>query len=416
MFTPLCRSHTQTRATGHTHERGDTPDSIVDRARDLLRRGESSRPADYDKFNWISDANGVLKSAHRQEINAQITELKCRTGAEMSVVILGDVEDTGYFRNRAKFTRSLFNHWGVGRRGINDGVVIVVFVDGRRVEIVTGRGITRSIPDSFLHDVNGRMIARFKHGRYGCGVEVGVSALTSRLAHHVGKDWVATVPSELPRHGAYSGGKGHRSWWSWFRGQDADDQVLSCGLALFLFFLWLCVLKNKWNERKRRQCTEPCCAGEASRKRVQMVSLNYADATTVDEIKFFKSRMTLCNTTEASLGTCGFERLTCPGCHCERLLRSERGCCGRNVAAHTCERCRCHTRQEESHTEVAATKNTEGVERHNSRCGHCDQCKTWTSVIGRLSLSDRLSDTSGSGGGGFSGGDCDDGGGAGGSW
>ena len=106
----------------------------------------------------------------------------------MAIVCLEDLD--GQARNMGGgpphcyglFTEWLFDEWGVGRKEQNDGVMLVLFRRGRRVEIRTGKGLKYKLPESFLQSVvDQRMIPAFKEGRHANGVEVGAGAILRRL-------------------------------------------------------------------------------------------------------------------------------------------------------------------------------------------------------------------------------------------
>ena len=83
----------------------------------------------------------------------------------------------------ARFTDRLGNQWGVGRRGINDGIVLLVAPNDRRARISVGSGLTRQLPDAVCQQVMSQvMIPAFKAGKVGLGIERGVAALLGRLS------------------------------------------------------------------------------------------------------------------------------------------------------------------------------------------------------------------------------------------
>jgi len=88
---------------------------------------------------WVVDLAGVLNAETVQDINDACDEVRRRTGGEVAVVIMPKVR--GGKTAVKPFTTALFNHWGLGDRYKNNGVVVFVSVGDRRVEIEVGKGL-----------------------------------------------------------------------------------------------------------------------------------------------------------------------------------------------------------------------------------------------------------------------------------
>lgn len=72
---------------------------------------------------------------------------------------------------------------GIGRKGINDGIVILVAPTDRKARIAVGYGLEARLPNAFCQEVMVRkMIPAFAQGQIGAGIEAGVSAIMDRLS------------------------------------------------------------------------------------------------------------------------------------------------------------------------------------------------------------------------------------------
>lgn len=91
---------------------------------------------------WVSDPAGAI-SARQADINALISELERETSAEIAVVVLPSI---GEFVPK-EFATELFNHWGVGKKGKDNGILVLQILDQRRIEIETGYGLEGALPD-----------------------------------------------------------------------------------------------------------------------------------------------------------------------------------------------------------------------------------------------------------------------------
>jgi uncharacterized protein len=78
----------------------------------------------------------------------------------------------------------LFNAWGVGKRDTNNGVLLVVATDDRRLRIVTGRGLADRLSDGAASEIIGGTITPlFKDGRTRDGVLAGLDEIRRKLGH-----------------------------------------------------------------------------------------------------------------------------------------------------------------------------------------------------------------------------------------
>ncbi|MFS8779687.1 TPM domain-containing protein [Synechococcus sp. W55.1] len=138
---------------------------------------------------WVSDTANILSSSTENELNRLITQLEQRTSAEMAVVT---VPNTQGYATPKDFTTQLFNYWGIGKAGQNNGVLFLISVGDRRVEIETGTGLTTILPNSRVQQIIDRQILpKFRDGDFDGGTLAGVRQLTSVLQGQP----VANVPA-----------------------------------------------------------------------------------------------------------------------------------------------------------------------------------------------------------------------------
>jgi hypothetical protein len=77
---------------------------------------------------------GVLSPEHKARLNRLIDQLERDTGAEIAVVILRRTQGA----TPKEYATELFNRWGVGKREADNGVLMLVALGDRRVEIENG--------------------------------------------------------------------------------------------------------------------------------------------------------------------------------------------------------------------------------------------------------------------------------------
>lgn len=132
---------------------------------DALR--QSLRPA-----GNVNDFAGVLSRSERAALEDRTVELRHKTGAQFAVVILKSLEG-GQIDD---FTNKLFAQWGVGEKGKNNGVMLLVALKDRKARIEVGYGLEPVLPDALAGRVLDEMLfPAFKRQQYAQGLTLAVA-------------------------------------------------------------------------------------------------------------------------------------------------------------------------------------------------------------------------------------------------
>ena len=140
--------------------------------------GVADVPNPRSRDAWVSDSAGVLDDAAEARIDAMIQALHDRSGVEIAVVTADQVDDTP-----KAFATKLFNHWGIGQAAHDNGLLVLLVMGERRLEMETGIGMENVLPGDWLVEMQGRvMVPRFKEGSFGAGLEDGLAAVIEKLS------------------------------------------------------------------------------------------------------------------------------------------------------------------------------------------------------------------------------------------
>ncbi len=100
------------------------------------------------------------------------------TGAQVVLAIFPSLEG----QSLEDFSIRLAEKWRVGQKGLDDGAIVLVFVQDRKLRIEVGYGLEGAIPDIEAARIIREVIApRFREGRFAAGLEAGVRALYARV-------------------------------------------------------------------------------------------------------------------------------------------------------------------------------------------------------------------------------------------
>src|SRR5438445_7278994 len=77
----------------------------------------------------------------------------------------------------------LFNQWRLGQKGFDNGVLLVVFVQDRKLRFEIGYGLEAVVPDAAAGQIIRQVIAPyFREQRFAAGLEAAASAIYARIA------------------------------------------------------------------------------------------------------------------------------------------------------------------------------------------------------------------------------------------
>lgn len=122
----------------------------------------------------ISDFAGVLKPEEIAAMQSRIAQSRQKDSAKLAVVVLPSLE-CGQIDD---FTNKLFRKWGVGDRGKNNGILLLVALRDRKARIEVGYGMEPILPDALAGRVlDEQLFPSFKQGRYGQGLTQAVNRI-----------------------------------------------------------------------------------------------------------------------------------------------------------------------------------------------------------------------------------------------
>ncbi len=127
---------------------------------------------------YTSDPSGILSAQARDTIDAICARLERETGIETAVVLLPSIgQDTPF-----DFAQNLFRHWGIGKKKSNNGLLVLLVMDQRRVRFHTGYGIEGWLTDAMSKRIQmSVMVPAFKRNDWDGGMTAGMRAVSTVL-------------------------------------------------------------------------------------------------------------------------------------------------------------------------------------------------------------------------------------------
>ncbi|WP_187443997.1 TPM domain-containing protein [Sphingobacterium phlebotomi] len=127
---------------------------------------------------YVSNPDDILSSATVDQLNLFSTGIDKVSGAEYAVVVVNDFEGYDVF----EFALQLFNTWGIGKQGQNNGLLLFIAKDRREYRFISGYGMEAIFPDVYLRRIGEKyLVPHFKTGDYDGGVLEASSAIQQAL-------------------------------------------------------------------------------------------------------------------------------------------------------------------------------------------------------------------------------------------
>lgn len=162
-------------------------------------------PAIPEAAGFVNDHANLLDAPTRAQLEGFLDQVKKKTGAEFAILT---VQTTAPLEP-VEYKVRVFEQWGLGRAGEDDGLLMLVAMDEREVRFETGYGLEGVLPDGLQSRIFRRVIQpRFREGDFAGGIVEGAKECAARIAAErgVAVEWDG-------REVRYSGGRGQVPIW-----------------------------------------------------------------------------------------------------------------------------------------------------------------------------------------------------------
>lgn len=124
----------------------------------------------------VVDTTGTLDAATVQRLESQALALQQRKGSQLQVLVV----PTTMPEDIAQYAVRVYDEWRLGREDVDDGVLLVVAIDDRRVRIEVGYGLEGAIPDATASRViQEYLVPRFRAGDFAGGIVEATGVLVA---------------------------------------------------------------------------------------------------------------------------------------------------------------------------------------------------------------------------------------------
>ena len=122
----------------------------------------------------VTDLTQTLSPQQKEQLEAKLAAFELRKGSQIVVLILPSTQP----EDIAQYAIRVADQWKIGRKKIDDGLLLIVAKQDRKLRIEVGYGLEGAIPDLTAKRVINEVISpKFKQGDYFAGLDAGLDRL-----------------------------------------------------------------------------------------------------------------------------------------------------------------------------------------------------------------------------------------------
>jgi uncharacterized protein len=126
----------------------------------------------------VNDLAGIVPAPVRERLEARLEDVERRTGAQVAVLTVDSLDGDTI----EDFAVRVFQTWKLGRRDVNDGALLLVARQERRMRIEVGYGLEDRLTDARSRQILDDLVRpHFRDGNFGAGVEAGVDGIVKTI-------------------------------------------------------------------------------------------------------------------------------------------------------------------------------------------------------------------------------------------
>lgn len=122
----------------------------------------------------VTDLTATLDAQQTQTMESRLEALEAEKGAQLAVLIVPTTQP----ETIEQFGIRVVEAWQLGRKGVDDGALLLIAKDDRALRIEVGYGLEGALSDATANRIVEEIIVpRFKSGEFYPGIEAGVEAI-----------------------------------------------------------------------------------------------------------------------------------------------------------------------------------------------------------------------------------------------
>ena len=131
-----------------------------------------------DLSKRVTDLTGTLTAAQSEALENRLAAFEKEKGSQIAVLIIATTQP----EDIAAYAIRVADAWKVGRKNIDDGAILIVAKNDRRLRLEVGYGLEGVIPDAVAKRIIAETITPyFKQGAFAAGIDAGVTQIMALI-------------------------------------------------------------------------------------------------------------------------------------------------------------------------------------------------------------------------------------------
>ncbi|HEX5538551.1 MAG TPA: YgcG family protein [Methylophilaceae bacterium] len=145
----------------------------------------------------VTDLTGTLTPDQQAALENKLAAFEAQKGSQIAVLIVPTTQPEAI----EQYSIRVVDQWQLGRKGVDDGVLVLLAKDDRKARIEVGYGLEGVLPDVIAKRIiENVMIPQFRQGDYYAGLDAGIDSIMSVIQGE-------PLPAPQQRQA-----NGHNSW------------------------------------------------------------------------------------------------------------------------------------------------------------------------------------------------------------
>lgn len=122
----------------------------------------------------VTDLTQTLSAAEQTQLEQKLAAFEVRKGSQIALLIVPTTQP----EDIAQYSLRVVEKWKIGREKVDDGLLVLVAKDDRKMRIEVGYGLEGAVPDLYAKRIISEVIGpQFKQGDYFGGLDAGLNSL-----------------------------------------------------------------------------------------------------------------------------------------------------------------------------------------------------------------------------------------------
>ena len=133
-------------------------------------------PPDHSN-KMIVDQAGVLSQAEEEKLNKKLMDYARSSNNEIAVLIATDLQGAAI----EDAAHSTFQTWPIGKKGLDNGVLLLIAVKDRKMRIEVGEGVEGELTDLQSKNIIRAITPLLKEKKFAAGINTGIDGISNTL-------------------------------------------------------------------------------------------------------------------------------------------------------------------------------------------------------------------------------------------